>query len=170
MCVVRDIEELPKKLYIYTNNGGVYSSEWFIDEERKNTYGPDILTTMEQEKYDELLEVNNLDESEIEHWALNRDKSIGDDCVFISRHGFDRMRERNGWNKKTALRMVKKVYDEGLSPDEVKGEFRPWVKQRAEKHPSGDLKFYGQSLYIFENNILITVLQAMKLYKQPVAC
>ena len=170
MCVVKDIEECAKKVYIYMKNGEAYSSQWFFDEERKNSYGENNFTELEKEKYDELIDENGLEPKDIGHWTVNRDKSLGEDCIFISRHGFERMRERNGWNKKTAIRMVKKVFDEGLAPDEVKGEFRPWVRHRAEKHPEGILKFYGQSLYIFENGILVTVLPAVKLYKQDVAC
>jgi len=166
MCKVKDIEECAKKVFIYLNNGEVYSSPWFYDEERKNSYGESVFTELERENYDKLIENNNLSEDEIIHWSVNRAKQEESDCIFISRHGFDRIRERNGWNKKTAMRMILKVYNDGLAPEEVKGDYRPWVRQRAEKHPNSVLRLYGKHLYIFENNILITVIPAVKLYKQ----
>ena len=170
MCKVNDIEECAKKVYIFLNNGEIYASAWFKDEERKNSYGQDVFTSLEKEKYNELIEENNLDEEDILHWSVNRDKVQEKNCIFISRHGFDRIRERTGWNKKTALRMVARVYDEGLSPDEVRGDYRPWVKQRAAKSPESELRLYGQYLYVFENNILITVIPAVKMYRPAVAC
>ena len=65
--------------------------------------------------------------------------------------------------------MTKKIYDNGTDPEDVRGEYRPWVKHRAQTHPDCLLKFYGQNLYVFQNNILITVLTGTKLYKQQVA-
>lgn len=169
MCKVKDIEECAKRVCVHTMKGETFASEWFFDDERKNTYGADIFTRLEKEHYERVLKENNLTEKDVKKWSVNREKASEKDCVFISRHAFDRMRERNGWNKKTAMRMTKKIYDNGLDPDEVKGEYRPWARYRAQTHPDCMLKFYGQSLYVFQNNILITVLQGTKLYRQQVA-
>ena len=168
MCKVKDIEECAKKVYVYTKKGEVLSSQWFCDDERKNTYGEDIFTDLEREHYESILKENSLTEEDVRNWSVNRDKAE-EDCIFISRHAFDRMRERNGWNKKTAIRMTKRIFDDGIDPDAVRGEYRPWVRYRAQTHPDCLLKFYGQNLYVFQNNILITVLQGTKLYKQQVA-
>lgn len=168
MCKVKNIEECAKKVYVYTNDGKAFSSEWFYDDERKNTYGAEVFTLQERKHYNELLEKNHVKEEDITHWAVNRDKSESD-CVFISRHAFDRMKERNGWNKKTALRMTKKVYDNGLAPSQVKGEYRAWALHRAAKYPESTMKFYGQNLYVFQNNVLVTVLQAKKVCRQALA-
>jgi len=165
MCKVKNIEECAKKLYVYTTNGETFCSVWFTDDERKNTYGEDIFTALEREHYEHILKENAIKEEDVLRWSVNRDKAE-EDCVFISRHAFDRMKERNGWNKKTAIRMIKKVYDFGVDPENVKGEYRAWIKHRESKYPDSVLKMYGQNLYVFKNNILITVLQASKNYKQ----
>lgn len=162
MCKVRDIETCEKKVVIYLWNGEHVSSEWFDDEERKNTFGDDRFTSAEMMRYKNLISENGINEEDIEHWAVQRNKDEAD-CIYISRHAFDRMRERNGWNKKTALRMIKKVYDTGLNPDEVKGEYRAWIKERAKKHPEVIIKFYGQTLYIFDNRVLVTAIHGNKL-------
>ena len=170
MCKVKDIEECEKKLFITLKNGEQYESPWFEDHERKNTYGEFRFTELEHAAYEALLVQHHIAEEDVARWSVNRNKSAEEDCVFISRHGFDRMRERNGWNKKTAMRMIKKVFDCGLSPNDVKGEYRPWVKQRAEKHPDSDMRFYGQNLYVFDNNVLITVLPGTKMYQREAVC
>ena len=34
--------------------------------------------------------------------------------LVITKHAYTRMKERNGWNKKAATRMVSKIYNDGL--------------------------------------------------------
>lgn len=162
MCKVRDIETCEKKVVIYLWNGNSISSEWFRDKERKNSYAEDRFTEAELIRYQQLIHENGIDSNDIEHWTIQRNKDE-EDCIYISRHAFDRMRERNGWNKKTSLRMIKKVYDTGLNPDEVKGEYKSWIKERAKKHPEVIMKFYGQMLYIFDNKVLVTAIRGNKL-------
>lgn len=157
MCKVRNIEDCQKKMIIHTINGQEYASDWFTDEERKGSLARNRFTTAEQTRYDALVEDNGIDEDYISHWAIQRNKCDAD-CIYISRHAFERMRERNGWNRKTALRMVQRVYDTGLSPEDVHGPYRTWVRSQAKKNPNVMLKFYGQMLYVFDNRILVTVI------------
>lgn len=156
MCKVRDIESCEKKMIILLNEGEVVETQWFLDLERKNTYGDDIFTTAEEAQIKSICSIDD-----VFSWNILRNKNE-DDCVYISRHAFDRMRERNGWNKKTALRMVKKVYDNGLSPEEYDGEYKSWVMLRSKKHPGCTLKMYGNTMYVFDNNVLVTAMLAKK--------
>ena len=59
--------------------------------------------------------------------------------------------------------MVKKIYDNGLNPGDVKGEYQSWVRDRAKKHPEVIMKFYGQMLYIFDNKVLVTTIHGNKM-------
>ncbi len=156
MCKVKDIETCDKKMVVLSVSGEVIESEWFNDPERKNTFGQEILTIEEERHISEICDPEN-----ILSWHVSRKRE--DDCIYISHHAFDRMRERNGWNKKTALRMVKKIYDNGLSPYEYKGQFAAWAKYRAKQCPNVTLKMYGNSMYVFDNNVLITVLLGRKI-------
>ena len=162
MCKVRDIETCEKKVVIYLWDESYRASEWFKDDERKNSYSDDRFTQAEEDRYLSLREEHGIKDEDIEHWAIQRNKTE-EDCIYISRHAFDRMRERNGWNKKTALRMVKKIYDNGLNPGDVKGEYQSWVRDRAKKHPEVIMKFYGQMLYIFDNKVLVTTIHGNKM-------
>ena len=42
-------------------------------------------------------------------------------AIVISEHAYMRMKERNGWSRKAAARMIDKVYQKGLRPEQVKG-------------------------------------------------
>lgn len=81
------------------------------------------------------------------------------DRLVISKHAYIRMKERNGWSKKTSARMIQKIYTEGLRPNQVKGYLKGWVKEKV-NYAEGDNEFvlFGEKLYIFSGNIVLTVL------------
>ena len=87
---------------------------------------------------------------------VNVSKEDFKDTIFVSEHAFDRMKERNGWNRKAAIRMVKKIYDNGLRPNEAGGKAKKYMKNRAEHNPEDDIALYGEYIYIFRDNTLIT--------------
>ena len=79
--------------------------------------------------------------------------------LVISRHAYTRMKERNGWNKKAASRMVQKVYTEGLRPEQVKGYLKGWINNKADYAKEGnELVLFGEKLYIFNGNTMLTVI------------
>ncbi len=81
--------------------------------------------------------------------------------LMISRHAYTRIKERNGWNRKAAIRMIPRVYSEGLRPSQVKGYLRQWVGEKvANARPGHEFILYGERLYIFNGGTVITVLTA----------
>ena len=79
--------------------------------------------------------------------------------LVISKHAYMRMKERNGWSKKTSNRMIRRIYTKGLRPDQVKGYLKGWVKDKAD-YAGGESEYilFGEKLYIFNENIMLTVL------------
>ena len=69
--------------------------------------------------------------------------------LVISKHGYARLKERNGWSKKAATRMIHKVYEEGLRPTQVKGYLKGWINSKAE-YCKDDKEFvlFGEKLYV----------------------
>ena len=79
--------------------------------------------------------------------------------IIISRHAYARMKERNGWNKRTAERMVDRIYMDGLRPEQVKGYLKGWINRKYEKSNTGDeYVLFGEMLYIFNGRFMLTVL------------
>lgn len=81
------------------------------------------------------------------------------DELVITKHAYIRMKERNGWNRKTAKRMVSKIYNDGMRPNQVKGYLKSWVNTKYENRNEGDeYILFGNKLYIFNEMTLLTVL------------
>ena len=82
----------------------------------------------------------------------------------ITDHAYDRLKERNGWSRKTADRMVERVFTQGAHAHEIKGYLRPLIESKmieaAEKDIS-DIILYGDVLYVFGRaNTLVTMYPA----------
>lgn len=86
-----------------------------------------------------------------------------DDCIYISDHAFKRMKERAGWNRDAALRMVGKVYEKGTRIQPTTARLKKWFDQKRIIYKgsmlSREFVLYGDYLFIFNNNVLITMYQ-----------
>ena len=79
--------------------------------------------------------------------------------IVVTKHAYLRMKERNGWNKKAAMRMALRVYNDGIRHDKIKGYLKNWVNTKYEYRNAGDeYILYGDKLYIFNNRTMLTVL------------
>lgn len=92
--------------------------------------------------------------------------------LIISEHAYKRIRQRNGWNRKTTDRMIKRIYLNGLRIDEIKGYAKKWFSHKqSNRSLEGEYILYGDHVYIFNGNVLITSYQlpcreqVMKHYK-----
>lgn len=88
-----------------------------------------------------------------------------DTCLYecenlcISRHAYDRLKERNGWNKKAANRMLYRIYEDGIRPENVKGYLKGWVNRKAEMYNDGrEFVLFGEKLYVFCEGMMLTVI------------
>ena len=75
--------------------------------------------------------------------------------IKITKHAYDRLKERNGWNRKASDRMIMRVFTEGLRSESIKGYVRIWLKEYGYSDASNYI-LYGKSIYIFKDNYLIT--------------
>lgn len=103
--------------------------------------------------------------------------------VRISRHAYQRMKERNGWNHRTADRMAVKIYQKGIRAEDKKGyigvlarKCDNYHKQRGER--KSEYIIYGKQIYVFSDKVMVTVLTEpkrssltpfrRKLFREPV--
>lgn len=87
--------------------------------------------------------------------------------ITISKHAYDRMKSRNGWNRKTAERMIEKVYTNGLRPDQVKGYLKRWVHNKSQHDIEEKNLFYLEKNYMsFARESYLQFFQ----HQQEVAC
>ena len=79
--------------------------------------------------------------------------------LVITKHAYTRMKERNGWNKKAATRMVSRIYNDGIRPEQIKGYLKNWVHTKYEYSNLGnEYILFGDKLYIFNGKTMLTVL------------
>lgn len=80
--------------------------------------------------------------------------------VKVSRHAFQRIRERCGLNKKSAERLAQKAFDNGIRHGQTKGNLYKWVTAQYFKNENIDnLIIYGDNLYLFDGYTLVTVFR-----------
>ncbi len=71
----------------------------------------------------------------------------------ITRHAYDRMKERLGLNKKAAARMAEMAYSEGIGHGEMNGRLNKYISAQASAYMKKGycLKIYGEAVYCFIN-------------------
>lgn len=157
MCNVKELNKSELRIGIKLTNGGMVFSEWFMDDERYVIEDKVNSTEKEVEVYNELRFNKGISDEDVEQWFISRKRE--DDTVYVSEHAFERMKERCGLNRKSAMRMVQKVYDNGENMNGAKGYLAQWLREKKEGNPEYD-KFlmYGDYVYLFAHTTLVTVL------------
>lgn len=78
----------------------------------------------------------------------------------VTRHAKKRMRKRDGINSRAAERKARIAYEKGYSIAQTKGKLRKWMTRKYNSRKTADnLRVYGDKLYVFKEDTLITVLQ-----------
>ena len=158
MCKVGELNKSEKSIVIKLKNGCEFASETFFDD---NTAAA-MATNATEKELDMLMRIkkqHNIKEEDVIEWYIKRKRE--EDTYYISAHAMERLKERNGWNKKTAMRMIKKIVDNGIKETEVKGYLGAWIKEKKSDGNMGDeFIMYGDMFYVFNNNTLITCLFA----------
>ena len=79
-----------------------------------------------------------------------------DNYIRVSDHAYKRMRQRAGWNKKTADRMLSRVFANGTELiSDGKGYKALWARQYEDRDDKVIL--YGEHVFIVNNTTLVTV-------------
>lgn len=157
MCVVKEINSCEKKIIITLTDQTIIESDWFEDEDKSREARATNRTVGETKVYNTLIQERGLTINDVDYWIIQRKRE--EDIVYISEHAMKRLRERNGWSKKTALRMMKKVYDNGIRMDKTKSSIRKWLASQIDVTAKGYYYIiYGQFAYLFNYNTLVTLI------------
>lgn len=80
--------------------------------------------------------------------------------VKVSHHAFQRIRERCGLNRKSAERLAQRAFERGIKHEQTKGRLNKWVTSQYFRNENIDnLIIYGDNIYLFDGNILVTVFR-----------
>ncbi len=103
----------------------------------------------------------------------------------VSKHAYERMRSRCGWNKSAATKMANLAYEEGIRHKETSGALFNFIASKTSAYmiKGNFFKIYGEMIYCFhhvieeDKVILLTVYllpsdvrkQALRLQKKKLA-
>lgn len=78
--------------------------------------------------------------------------------IVVTQHAYDRAKERMKWSTTVTLKMAILAYNSGISHKETKGNLRNYVsKLFFEYGVANNTKIYGEDIYLFRDNTLITL-------------
>lgn len=85
--------------------------------------------------------------------------STDKDKVILTAHAQQRLKERCGLQKKSKERIAAKVFKKGLSIEETNGSIRKWMTTVFYNNTNiNNIRLYGDKIYLFADQTLITVL------------
>jgi hypothetical protein len=152
MCNVQLLRDSERQINIKTTTGEVYASDWYVET---NTRSQATNTEAGSKAVETVMREFSINGDDVEEIFLNRKKEEG--TIYITDHAEGRLKQRNGWNKNTAIRMIKKVYDEGTRAEDVKGYLAPWFRHKTEEgNPGDEFVLYGDMVYLFNGQSLLT--------------
>lgn len=79
--------------------------------------------------------------------------------IRITEHAYERMKERNGWNKKAAGRMAVKIYETGEDMMNSTGHAKRLIRSKV-RNGGGRYIRYGNNIYVYKDKALITTYPA----------
>lgn len=89
--------------------------------------------------------------------------------LIVTDHGEERMRKRCGLKKKAAERLAKIAFEKGITLEETTGELHSYLKaQQRYNGQANNIRVYGDKIYIFCNEYLVTVLNTPREYQNKV--
>lgn len=80
--------------------------------------------------------------------------------IIITQHAYDRAKQRFSWKPDVLDKMAKKAFIEGIQHKELKSKLHKYITKIWFKHRScNNVRIYGENIFFFSNNILITTYQ-----------
>lgn len=90
--------------------------------------------------------------------------------ISITEHAYDRMKERLGWNRKAGERMAQKAFVQGITHGETRGSLHRYLDGIfLSYNNANNMKIYGEAIFIFRNDKLITVYALPTKYRKYMA-
>lgn len=78
--------------------------------------------------------------------------------IQITDHAFDRGKDRLGLNKDSFQKLSEKAFTSGIKHSDTKGSLNKYISKVWFKYRVADnIRIYGEYLFLFQKNILITV-------------
>lgn len=88
----------------------------------------------------------------------------------LTRHALQRGKERLGLRDEAIERLAERALNEGLRTSDTSGRFRRYLDKLFLSHgKAGNLRVYGEKIYLFNGSLLITIFHLPNEYKKAAA-
>jgi hypothetical protein len=77
--------------------------------------------------------------------------------IHITQHAYIKARERFKWKNKTLDSMAVKAFIEGITQDQTKSLLNKYIEEKYKMHGCNNVKIYGQNIFMFIDNKLVTL-------------
>lgn len=83
-----------------------------------------------------------------------------DEKIIITEHALKRGKERGRHGGNSIVRFARKALNEGIGFSEATGKLLHFIKSKYQSYyKANNIRVYGHEVYIFKNNVLLTVLE-----------
>lgn len=83
-----------------------------------------------------------------------------DEKIIITPHALKRGKERGRHGGNSIVRFARKALNEGIGFSEATGKLLYFIKSKYQSYyKANNIRVYGHEVYIFKNNVLLTVLE-----------
>jgi len=87
--------------------------------------------------------------------------------INITDHAYERAKERINWNKSTLDKMASKSFNNGIKHSDTKGALNKYITKLWFEHKTANnIRIHGEVVYLFRNNLLITLYQLPNEFKK----
>ena len=78
--------------------------------------------------------------------------------IIITKHASIRIKQRMGIKKKAQRKVVERAYARGIMHKDVSGRLKKYLDKTYLSHHNGNnIRIYGDNVFLFCNNVLLTV-------------
>jgi UDP-2,3-diacylglucosamine pyrophosphatase LpxH len=89
--------------------------------------------------------------------------------IEVTSHARERMKERCKLKAKSTERIARIAYEKGLKPDDFSGSLHGYLVSLYEYNgKANNIKLYGDKIYIFCGDVLVTVYDTPKRFRNTV--
>ena len=89
--------------------------------------------------------------------------------IKITAHAFERAKERLSLSSDSLKKMADKAYDQGIKHSDTKGALNKYLSSLFFRHKNANnIRIYGEFVYIFINNKLVTLYVIPSEYKKHI--
>ncbi len=88
------------------------------------------------------------------------DIKIASNAIIVTTHAYERGKERLSWNKKVLDKMAEKAFIDGVKHQDTKTHLHKYITKLWHRYKhANNVRIYGQNIFFFSNNVLITLYQ-----------